>query len=343
MSAEAQTAGAAAISDEPTVAAAPAIAARLFGWMMLALMGAYLLNVILTFWVGLPGIGPILGWQGNGDGGIVLSILQALIYLALPAFAYWRVTKTRDRTLRQDATQISDGNAFFIRACFWIVFLVGLTDAAVSFMRVEGLLEVYFGEEMAGDLGRSQFRGPVVHVPVALLGVLIASVTRSLGFHWLALLVVFAELIIVFSRFIFSYEQAFMADLVRFWYGALFLFASAYTLLDDGHVRVDLFYAAFRRSKKGQVNGWGAILLGIPLCWTILLVGMWSKSSAIVAPILVFEVTQAGFGMYVKYLMAAFLGVFAISMMIQFVSQFLDAVADRRGEPGGHEPHPEMM
>jgi len=38
---------------------------------------------------------------------------------------------------------------------------------------------------------------------------------------------------IVISRFIFSYEQAFMADLVRFWYGALFLFASAYTLLED--------------------------------------------------------------------------------------------------------------
>ena len=55
-----------------------------------------------------------------------------------------------------------------------------------------------------------------------------------------------AELLIVISRFIFSYEQAFMADLVRFWYGALFLFASAYTLLEEGHVRVDVLYAAFK-------------------------------------------------------------------------------------------------
>ena len=44
----------------------------------------------------------------------------------------------------------------------------------------------------------------------------------------------------------------------------------------------------------------------------------------------------AGFGMYIKYLMAGFLAVFAISMLVQFTSYLLDAVADWRGQPGGH-------
>ena len=66
-------------------------------------------------------------------------------------------------------------------------------------------------------------------------------------------------------------------------------------------------------------------------------------SSIIASPILVFEVTQAGFGMYVKYFMAGFLGVFAITMLLQFVAQLFDAFADRRGEPGAHEAHSEMM
>jgi len=171
----------------------------------------------------------------------------------------------------------------------------------------------------------------------------IAALTRSLGFIWLALLVVIAELMIVISRFVFSYEQAFMADLVRFWYGALFLFASAYTLLEDGHVRVDLLYASMRREKKGRVNAWGSILLGMSLCWTILIMGFGSASSIIVGPILVFEVTQAGFGMYVKYFMAGFLGVFAVTMMVQFVAQFFESIADKRGEPGARETHADMM
>jgi hypothetical protein len=49
------------------------------------------------------------------------------------------------------------------------------------------------------------------------------------------------------------------------------------------------------------------------------------------------EVTQSGFGMYVKYMMAGFLGVFAVSMMLQFASYLLEGIADRRGEPGRHE------
>jgi len=79
------------------------------------------------------------------------------------------------------------------------------------------------------------------------------------------------------------------------------------------------------------------------LCWTILIVGFGSSSSIIVGPILVFEVTQSGFGMYVKYFMAGFLGVFAVTMMLQFVAQFFEAIADKRGEPGARETHADMM
>jgi len=42
--------------------------------------------------------------------------------------------------------------------------------------------------------------------------------------------------------------------------------------------------------------------------------------------------------MFVKYQMAAFLAVFSVTMIIQFVSYFFDAVADIRDEPG-HQDH----
>ena len=103
------------------------------------------------------------------------------------------------------------------------------------------------------------------------------------------------------------------------------------------HVRVDVLYSAFSAKAKGKVNAFGAALLGISLCWVVLTIGMFGKTGIINSAILAFETTQTGFGMYVKYLMAGFLGIFAISMMIQFVSYLLDAVADWRGEPGGHD------
>ena len=140
-------------------------------------------------------------------------------------------------------------------------------------------------------------------------------------------MIVGAEFLIVITRFVFSYEQAFMGDLVRFWYAALFLFASAYTLLHDGHVRVDVLYAGFSERGKAVTNSLGAVLLGLPICWTILILGTSSKGSVINSPLLSFEISQSGFGMYTKYLMAAYLLIFAVSMAIQFTSFFLGNMA----------------
>ncbi|MEP2503791.1 MAG: TRAP transporter small permease subunit [Paracoccaceae bacterium] len=292
-------------------------------------MFIFLINNFATFWGGLPG--------PSFSGGSV-AVLQALAYPLAMALAVFLVVRSPDRGLRDDSARISDMNTFLIRAAFWIVLIVGVVDLVISFLRVEEYLDSFVGEELARSLARANFRGPYVHVPLMAIGVLIACFTRTLGFHWLALLIVIAELLIVFLRFIFSYEQAFMGDLVRFWYGALFLFASAFTLLEEGHVRVDLLYAGFRKQTKGWVNAMGTIFMGIALCWTILILGMGQKTSIINSPVLNFETTQQGFGLYVKYMMAAFLAIFAISMMIQFVSYLMAAVADYRGEDGSYEP-----
>ena len=184
------------------------------------------------------------------------------------------------------------------------------------------------GEALALDLGRPTFRGTRVHLPLIGAGLLIALFQRGVGVIWLTLLVVLAELLIVICRFVFSYEQVFMGDLVRFWYAALFLFASAYTLLHDAHVRVDVFYAQFSRRAKALTTSLGVLLLGWPVCWTIILQGTANRGASINGPLLGFEIAQSGFGMYVKYLMAGFLLVFAVSMALQFAGLLLNSLAD---------------
>ena len=321
-----------------TQGASRALLARGFGWTMLALLAAYMINVVLQFWFGFPGVTATLNGAMSGAG-----LFQVVMLLGAAVLAVGFVISTPGRSLRGDAARISAFNRFLVRAAFFVVLLVGMGDAILSYLRVQNQLEGIVGGDLAGNLGRADFRGVYFHVPLILLGIVLGAVTRGLGFIWLSLLVVGAELLIVLSRFIFSYEQAFMSDLVRFWYGALFLFASAYTLLEEGHVRVDLLYASMRRESKGRVNAVGAVILGMALCWTILILGFSTASSIIVGPILVFETTQSGFGMFVKYFMAGFLAVFAVTMMIQFVAQFLEGIADKRGEPGARDTHADMI
>ncbi len=297
----------------------------------------FVINNFLIFWLGWPGIFGLfgyLGWFGFAppqtalDGtSVMLGWLQLAFYILSFAAILWLVLNTRERTLRAESDNLTALAAYIIRAAFWSVMLIGFVDMAISFLRVEGFLSDVVGEQLSKNLSRAQFRGANIHYPLIAISGVIALFTRTLGFIWLALLIVAAELLIVITRFIFSYEQAFMGDLVRFWYAALFLFASAYTLLQEGHVRVDILYTSFSRRGKAWANTIGSLVLGIPVCWIILTLGMWGKSNLINAPLLSYEVTQNGYGLYVKYLMAGFLLIYAITMMIQFISYILSNVA----------------
>ena len=175
---------------------------RLFGWIVLAVMAAFLLNNYLTYWQNLPGIAPIFGGRANGSMPMLWSWLQLGLYAVLVIWAFAYVLRNGQATLREDSLKISNINAFVIRAAFFAVLIVGLVDTVISFLRVEGLLADVVGSSLADDLGKSRFRGAYVHMPLIGLSVVIAAFTRTLGFTWLALLVVVAELLIVIGRFV---------------------------------------------------------------------------------------------------------------------------------------------
>ncbi|RVU86666.1 TRAP transporter small permease subunit [Leucothrix sargassi] len=284
------------------------------------------------FWLDVPGVDDLTEHFSAEEG--ILStgkLLQAVGFVASCFIIFYLlirwVNKTPQVTLMDDSKRYAGWAAYVVRAAFWSIFLIGIVDGLISFLRIEDYLTPLVGEVLSQNLDKANWRGTFVHYPLILISMVIAKFSRSLGFTWLALLVVIAEFCIVLSRFIFSYEQAFMGDLVRFWYAGLFLFASAYTLVEGGHVRVDVVYASLKDRTKAWINTFGSILLGLPLCWIIMTMGMDTKQSSLIGPIYSFELSQSGYGMYVKYLMAGFLLVFAVSMAFQFVSYVLSNVA----------------
>ena len=289
----------------------------------------FIANNFLIHLFGWPGAMSVLSALGlmtgdEGDSVTLTGLLQLAGFLAAALFPIYMTLKAHNTnfmtSLAFHESRFSTYASYVISFAFWGVMLVGITDATISFLRIEDALEPVFGKEITSNLGRSTWRGSFIHMPLLGLAALIALKKRGISFVWLATLIVVAELLIVVARFIFSYEQAFMGDLVRFWYAALFLFASAHTLVEEGHVRVDVVYANLSALKKSLVNVVGAAILGIPLCWVILTRGLWEKTSVINGPLLNFETSQSGFGMYVKYLMAGFLIIFAYSMILQFSS-----------------------
>ena len=309
---------------------------RVFSYSILATTFVFLMNNVLTVWFDWPGVKNLFSHYGLfgfkklskplSDSVLNFAFLQLFFYLISIFLAIFYVNRSIKQTLTADSEILNKITAYIIRSSFWAVLIVGIADLIISFMVVEKLVEPLFGEYLKNKLAIPAFRISFIHFPLILLSFVVGYFTRSVGFIWLAVLVVASEFFIVLSRFIFEYEQAFQGDLVRFWYSALYLFASAYALIHEGHVRVDVLYTGFSERKKAWTNSIGSLILGIPLCLIVLFLGMGGKASIINGPVISFEITQQGSnGLYLLYLMAVYLAVFAVSMLIQFTSYFMSS------------------
>ena len=323
--------------EEITYPANSGFWARALGWGTIGLLAAFLINNILEVGFGFKGLETLLSKPS------IESVVQLIVYVIFFLGGIYYAAQNRANGFRLEAYKLHSFNVYFLRACFFSVFFIGLADFSLAFLRAIGMLEVFLDDNWVKALGRGNFVGPWLHIPLLVVSFIVAIFSRTLGFTWLAVLIVFAELFIVISRYVFSYEQSFMADLVRYWYAALFLFASAYTLFEEGHVRVDVIYAGLSDKAKALVNAWGSYLLGVTTAATIVVIGFNGKTSVINSPVLVFEITNQGImGMFIKYQMALFLGIFGVTMLIQFVSQFFESLADLKGEPGKRDTTIEM-
>ena len=70
----------------------------------------------------------------------------------------------------------------------------------------------------------------------------------------------------VLARYLFQISYAWFDELLWHTFGLSFLLASAYTLSQDGHVRVDIFYQKYSAKTKAWVEVGGIFFFMIPLC-----------------------------------------------------------------------------
>ncbi|EKV31617.1 TRAP dicarboxylate transporter [Caenispirillum salinarum AK4] len=91
---------------------------------------------------------------------------------------------------------------------------------------------------------------------------------------WLTLAMVLIQFVVVVLRYVFGLGFIWMQESILYMHGIVFLVGAGYTLLKDGHVRVDIFYREARPTRKALVDLLGVIFLLVPFCalvWTVAL------------------------------------------------------------------------
>jgi TRAP-type mannitol/chloroaromatic compound transport system permease small subunit len=101
----------------------------------------------------------------------------------------------------------------------------------------------------------------------ALTGWIRATVSLTgRAVSWLSLLMVLVTFGIVIFRYGFNLTLVSIQESVIYLHAMVFLLAAGWTLSEDGHVRVDIIYAARSERYRAWVNLLGSFLFLLPLC-----------------------------------------------------------------------------
>mgnify|MGYP000055993736 CR=1 FL=1 len=100
--------------------------------------------------------------------------------------------------------------------------------------------------------------------PIDFIDALNRKVGRAVS--WMTLLLVLITIYDIFMRYVCKSGSIWIQEAEWHLFAANFMLAGGWTLLRDGHVRVDVLYAKFSPRAKAAVDALGTLLLLFPFC-----------------------------------------------------------------------------
>lgn len=139
---------------------------------------------------------------------------------------------------------------------------------------------------------------------------------------WGTLLMVLIQFIVVIMRYVFGIGSIFLQESIIYLHALVFLVGGGYTLLYDGHVRVDIFYREASARNKAWVNLFGVLLLLIPVA-VLIFISSWPYVAASWQAL---EGSKESSGIHGVYLLKTTILVFAVLIIIQGLSIALSSL-----------------
>jgi TRAP-type mannitol/chloroaromatic compound transport system permease small subunit len=157
---------------------------------------------------------------------------------------------------------------------------------------------------------------------------------------WLTLGMVLTEFTVVLSRYVFGLGSTIMQESIVYMHATVFMVAAGYTLLHDGHVRCDIFYAEASPRGQALIDLIGVLGFLLPTCALI----AWVAWPYVAAAWAVREGSPEGsLGIQGVFLLKSIILVFALLLALQGLALAarsalrlagVDGAVDAAADPG---------
>ena len=150
---------------------------------------------------------------------------------------------------------------------------------------------------------------------------LTAAIGRAAA--WCVVFVVVVQFAVVLLRYALGIGSIWLTESIIYAHAALFTLAAAWTLAENGHVRVDVFYADAPPRRKALIDLLGALLLLLPFAVAL----AWLSLPYVARSWAILERSRETSGIPAVFLLKTLIPLFALLLALQGISQAIRAVA----------------
>jgi len=146
---------------------------------------------------------------------------------------------------------------------------------------------------------------------------------------WLTLVMVIVTFVVVVMRYVFGVGLIWLQESIIWMHAFVFMMGAAYTLQQEEHVRVDIFYRNMSPKHKARVDLIGTVLFLLPLCLFL----TWKASDFVAVSWKLEEASRESGGLPYPLipLLKTILVVMPVSVALQGISLAMRSVATLRG------------
>ena len=134
---------------------------------------------------------------------------------------------------------------------------------------------------------------------------------------YLILPMIIITFLVAFMRYVLDVGSIAIQEIVIYLHALVFSVGAAFTLKNDMHVRIDIFYSNYKRDFKKIINILGASLFLIPTC-ILIFITSWDY---VISSILLLESSKEAGGLPILYILKSYILLLCITLFFQAISE----------------------
>tara|TARA_A100001015_G_scaffold89151_1_gene99174 strand:+ start:172 stop:663 length:492 start_codon:yes stop_codon:yes gene_type:complete len=136
---------------------------------------------------------------------------------------------------------------------------------------------------------------------------------------YLAIPLILITFFVAFMRYALDFGSIAIQEITIYLHALIFTVGASYTLKNNMHVRIDIFYNKFSDNLKKNINLFGTIFFLLPSCILIFI----TSFNYVISSIILLESSKEAGGLPILYILKSYILLMVLTLFLQAISEII--------------------